>query len=59
MIEYENDCVDCDLPCFSSCKYLHYPHYYCDECGEEETLYYFENKELCIKCIQKLLEKVI
>lgn len=59
MINYENDCVDCGLPCFSTCKYKNNPHYYCDDCGEEEVLYYYDGKELCIRCVKKRLEKVV
>lgn len=59
MIRRENDCVDCGLPCFDSCKWKNNPHYYCDECGEEETLYEFDGQQLCAKCVLKNLKKVI
>lgn len=58
MIEYENDCVDCGLPCFDSCPYKNSPHYYCDCCGNEDTIYEFENEQLCINCIVDRLKKV-
>lgn len=35
MIEYMNDCVNCDRPCDENCRYRHNPHYFCDECGKE------------------------
>lgn len=59
MRRIENDCVGCDLPCIgNACPYRNVPHYYCDECGDEITLYEFEGKELCLDCIEKLLDKV-
>lgn len=60
MIKYENDCVDCGrLPCLGSfCSLRKVPHWYCDKCEEETQLYYFDGKELCIDCIERILEKV-
>ena len=59
MVQYENECVDCGLPCIGdACPYRKVPHYYCDKCDEEETLYYFDGRELCINCIINTLEKV-
>ena len=59
MIKYENDCVDCGLPCMgSSCPYQNAPHWHCDECDREVQLYYYDDRELCIDCIEKELEKV-
>jgi len=59
MVEYENECVDCGLPCYGdACPYRHVPRYYCDECGDEENLYEFDGQELCIKCIENRLTKV-
>lgn len=59
MKQYENECVDCGLPCIGdACPHRKVPHYYCDECDEEETLYYFDGRELCINCIINMLEKV-
>ena len=48
MIKHENDCVGCaeTYPCIEeSCCYRSVPHFYCDECGEEDSLYYFEDDE--------------
>lgn len=59
MVEYENECVDCGLPCYGdACPYRHVPHYYCDECGDEEKLYEFDGQELCIRCIKNRLTEV-
>ena len=61
MIEYENECVGCppEMGCMgSSCPNRNVPHYYCDECGDETSLYYYDDKELCIDCIKEKLEKV-
>ena len=52
MRRIENDCVDCGLPCLGdSCPYRNVPHFYCDRCGAEEKLYYFEDEELCEDCL--------
>lgn len=59
MKKIENECVCCGLPCLgSSCPNQNVVRYYCDRCGEEDDLYYFNDEELCIYCIKKLLEKV-
>lgn len=60
MVVYENDCVDCGLPCFDSCKWKHNPHYYCDECDDETKIYNWDEtgQQLCIRCIEKRLERV-
>ena len=60
MISVENECVDCGLPClYESCPYWAVKRYYCDECGEEDKLFYFDGREMCIHCVEKLLERVI
>lgn len=59
MQRIENDCVGCDLPCLGdACRYRNVTHYYCDKCGEEAQLYDFDCQELCIDCIEKMLDKV-
>lgn len=59
MIKFENQCVDCGLPCIgSACKYIHVPCFYCDECGYETDTYHYDGKQLCIDCIEKRLDKV-
>lgn len=59
MKKYENECVDCGLPCMgSACPNRNVLRFYCDECGEEEELYNYDGRELCIECIKKDLEKV-
>lgn len=59
MIKYENECVDCGLPCIGDrCKYRNVPRLYCDQCGEESELYHYDGEELCLDCIKKRLEKV-
>lgn len=58
MRQVENDCVDCGLPCIgTSCRY-YAVHFYCDDCGDEDTLYEFDGEELCIRCIAKKLKKI-
>lgn len=60
MLKYENDCVNCGLHCVGgACKYYDkVPHYYCDKCGEEATLYHFDGEELCMDCINDQLEVI-
>lgn len=62
MIIYENECVGCPtgMGCMgSSCPNRNVKHYICDECKDEfEKIYYYEGKELCLSCIEELLEVV-
>ena len=57
-----NECVGCTemgLPCMGiTCPCREVTRYYCDECGDEAELYYYDGQELCIDCIEKKLEKV-
>lgn len=54
-----NECVDCDLPCIGNqCPNRNVVRHFCDQCGEETDLYYYEGEELCIDCIASKLEKV-
>ena len=60
IVSYENDCVDCGLPCFDSCPHKRVPHYYCDECGDEAKIYNWDEtgQQLCIRCVEERLEVV-
>lgn len=59
MKKTENECVSCGLPCLgANCVFQNVTRYYCDECGEETTLYKFDGEELCIDCIKNRLETV-
>ena len=59
MICIENECVDCGLPClYESCPNYAVVRFYCDECGEEAELYWFDDQQLCIDCIEQRLSKV-
>lgn len=63
MIKYENECCGCAVPAYpcmgSDCPNRNVPHFYCDECKNDvETLYHYDGKELCLECIEKMLEKV-
>jgi hypothetical protein len=33
------------------------PYWECDECGAEEKLYFFDDKELCMECIERKLTR--
>jgi hypothetical protein len=59
VVVIENECVDCGLPClYESCPYWAVKRYYCDKCGEEDELFYFEDREMCIDCIEQELDRV-
>lgn len=57
MIEYVNECVGCaeaGLPCMGrSCPQRRVPHYYCDECGKEDSLIEYDGMEVCYDCYAK------
>ena len=58
MIKYENECVDCGLPCID-CGRKNVKHLYCDKCGDDvEELYNFLGEELCEECLLKTFEKI-
>ena len=62
MERIESECVDCTsvgLHCMgSSCPNRRVVRFYCDKCGCEETLYYYDDRELCADCILDELEVV-
>ena len=60
MIRTENECCDCGLPCtYESCPYWAVTRFYCDECGnEEDVLYWWDNQQLCLGCVEARLERV-
>ena len=59
MIEIGNECVGCDLPCiYEACPYWAVVRMYCDECKDENQLYWWDNKQLCLGCIEAQLERV-
>lgn len=55
MRRYEDDCVNCDIPC-CNCGLKHAEHIYCDNCGEELTedeLYQVYDSDYCEECCEK------
>lgn len=55
----ESECVSCGMPCLrEACPYFAVTKYYCDKCDEEAELFKYDGKELCIDCIEALLDKV-
>lgn len=59
MKKIENECVDCPMGCIGdACPNKNVAHFYCDECGEEEILYYYEDEELCQSCLIKRFDEV-
>ena len=57
-----NECCSCateSYPCRGDlCPLRHVPHLLCDDCGEEEKLFYYEDEMLCMGCIEKRLHPV-
>ena len=62
MRKVENECVGCvdvGFHCIGfGCPNRRVVRFYCDECGEEETLYHYEDSELCKECLIKKFEVV-
>ena len=59
MQKIENECVSCGLPCIGrSCPNINVIRYYCDHCGNEDKLYYYDSEELCEECLLKNFEVV-
>ena len=59
MKSIENECVSCDLPCiYESCPYYAVERYYCDECGQEDTLYQTDWGDLCAECLLNKFTKI-
>jgi hypothetical protein len=61
MISLEDECVGCpaELGCLgNSCPYKNVPRFYCDGCGNEAKLYWYDGEQLCIDCIECRLERV-
>lgn len=63
MLKYENDCVNCALPCID-CGRKHVPHMYCDSCGEETDVLYhmidsaYDSQYICKECRDSLFEVI-
>jgi hypothetical protein len=59
MIRTENECVECNLPCiYESCPFWAVKRFYCDECEEENQLYWWDGQQLCLGCVEARLERV-
>ena len=60
MTRFENQCVDCGLPCLgSSCPNRNVRVLYCDNCeGETDKLYVLNGDELCEECLLEGLEVI-
>jgi hypothetical protein len=66
MERYENECRGCSTdgyPCDRYCRYKRVKHIYCDYCGAEHEgrdakIYWYDGKQLCLECIEELLEEV-
>ena len=62
MERIENDCCGCAVPAYpcmgNSCPKRNVAHYYCDECGREDKLYHWNDRELCVECVVEQLDVV-
>ena len=59
MKKVENECVGCDWPCiYEACPYWAVKRFYCDECEEENQLYWWDGQQLCLGCVEARLERV-
>ena len=61
MVAIENECVGCPggMGCMGrSCPNRNVERFYCDSCGAEDELYYFDDSELCLSCIIGRLDRV-
>lgn len=61
MVRFEDECVGCppEIGCIGDdCPYRNVPRFYCDECEEENQLYWFDEQQLCLGCIEARLERV-
>lgn len=60
MIYYQNECVDCGLPCIrESCPYYRVKHSKCEFCNEEDIrLYHYNGYEICESCLLKEFDVV-
>lgn len=57
MIQYENQCVDCGLPCIhNSCPYYNVEMHYCDECGDYAG-YIIDNTDYCETCAKEFIKR--
>lgn len=63
MVRIFNECRGCDTDgnyrCRGEhCSYRHVERFFCDACGVEDKLYYYDGKQLCIECVESELEVV-
>ena len=59
MITYENQCVDCGLPCiYEACRYYKVTVHYCNACDEEYAEYKLGNEDLCEDCVRNLCREL-
>lgn len=57
---YENECVECGLPCiFESCPNYKVEHFQCDLCKTEDVkLYHYNGYEICEECLLREFDVV-
>lgn len=59
MIAYENQCVDCGLPCLGyGCKYRKVEVRYCDRCKSDNAVYEFDGEDLCADCAEEVIKEI-
>ena len=61
MKKIENECIDCpkELGCMGdACPNRNVARFYCDRCGDENTLYHYDGEELCADCLIEQFDMV-
>ena len=62
MVQTENECVNCGLPCIGDrCRYHSVTRFYCDNCHEEydtDELYMYNDEMLCKECLVENFQTV-
>ena len=61
MKKIENECIDCpkELGCMGdACPNRNVARFYCDRCGDKNTLYHYDGEELCADCLIEQFDMV-
>ena len=58
MKKIENRCVDCGMPCLSSCRLRNVNVCYCDRCKDDNAIYTINDEDLCEHCADTVLNEL-